>query len=1120
VGGHWKLHTLYLVLLVIVLTAAGAAVGASIHGVTGAVIGGIPAALAAVAAGFTPVMRDRAERRRAERLRAEADFARIADPIQELDEQSSVALLSPDRAVVEFTGRADELETLREWLYLKQSRSVRALVGAGGTGKTRLALHVAAEWAAECKAQRAVWRLVAAGQEENAVAAARQVASGPLLLIVDYAETRGALQAMLRAVLDDPGPIRILLIARRLGEWWDRLVEESPRAIFRLLKAGEAIRLNAPITSDVSDAEIVVAALPYFARALQKPVPKLVRFEVPASRAPVLVLHAAALVAVLRFSVDPAAPLRVVAGEVVDELLVHEARYWRRTAKAAGLTDDGPVVKAVVAAVAVIGAASHEEAEKVVIRVPVLFGMSAAEQARWARWLYDLYPGSQDRLGTLQPDLIAEAHVACQLASDRRLAKACMRGLSDAQAEHALTLLARAWVHNDNAGELIATALRDDLPNLAFAAARVAVQTNSEMGRLLADALRDAPASLDMMKIMARLALVLPYPSAALAQPYLIAVTRTRDALVDDAEPKMRAQWAVRAATAWLQVGHPMQAVPLCQEAVTIYGQVVAVDSGCRNELQVALSNLSTSLSEAGRDDDALAATREAVAITRELAQEDPEEYRTSLAVHLSNLGLWLLELGRAAEALPVIQEAVAIHRELASAASYRYRDSMGNALTNLGIAFAELDQVAEALPVTRQAADIFAELAAADPDSYGPDLARTLINLGLWLLRLGRLQESADVSQEAVSAYRRLITINPNRYRPELADALINLGVALPALGRPADALIAVQEAVGIRHELAAINPDRQKPKLASALSHLADLMADLGQPADALPVTQEAVAAFRELTVRNPDRYRPDLARDIMKLGNVFLALDRPADGISVYDEAIFIYRDLAADSATHRNTLAAVLSNLGVAFAELGRTAEALSVTQEAVAILRELAASDPDRRTELANMLANLCGRLIDLDRIDEARTVIAEAADIYPRAEAGTQNYNGQDVAQSLTKFGALCYKTSYPSQALQFFRDAAAIYRALAATSPDRYLVPLREAVSNIARTLVEQGSFDFLPALEEMVAISRKMAASDPENHRPGLVDALNHLADIHSALGNDSAAESARAEAASLGP
>ncbi len=40
-----------------------------------------------------------------------------------------------------------------------------------------------------------------------------------------------------------------------------------------------------------------------------------------------LVLHAAALVAVLRFQSDPAASLRVVVGErALDELLGHEAR--------------------------------------------------------------------------------------------------------------------------------------------------------------------------------------------------------------------------------------------------------------------------------------------------------------------------------------------------------------------------------------------------------------------------------------------------------------------------------------------------------------------------------------------------------------------------------------------------------------------------------------------------------------------------------------------------------------------------------------------------------------------------------------------------------------------------
>jgi hypothetical protein len=83
--------------------------------------------------------------------------------------------------------------------------------------------------------------------------------------VVDHAESRAGLGLMLRAVLNDPGRLRVLLPARSLGEWWDRLIEESEPTVGRLLTAAEPIELAEPITLAESDADLVAAAVPYFA---------------------------------------------------------------------------------------------------------------------------------------------------------------------------------------------------------------------------------------------------------------------------------------------------------------------------------------------------------------------------------------------------------------------------------------------------------------------------------------------------------------------------------------------------------------------------------------------------------------------------------------------------------------------------------------------------------------------------------------------------------------------------------------------------------------------------------------------------------------------------------------
>jgi hypothetical protein len=186
-----------------------------VAGPEGTLVGAIPLALGTVLAGYVPGIRETANRRREELARreqeravAQAKWAAVGEPASEGADRGPASLLRPDRKVVEFTGREAELAAFHSWRDSADIRSVRIIVGGGGVGQTRLALKVATEW----KSSGAEYRLVDAGQEQQAVAAARGVTSGPILLVVDYAETRADLEAMLRAVLADPGPIRVLLV--------------------------------------------------------------------------------------------------------------------------------------------------------------------------------------------------------------------------------------------------------------------------------------------------------------------------------------------------------------------------------------------------------------------------------------------------------------------------------------------------------------------------------------------------------------------------------------------------------------------------------------------------------------------------------------------------------------------------------------------------------------------------------------------------------------------------------------------------------------------------------------------------------------------------------------------
>ena len=104
---------------------------------------------------------------------------------------------------------------------------VRLVTGGGGAGKTRLALELCRRMGGRG------WRCAQAGEgaERDVVGLERAAAPGArLLLVVDYAEARLGLEELLEAAARDAGRVRVLLLARHAGDWWQRLGAGSGRS--------------------------------------------------------------------------------------------------------------------------------------------------------------------------------------------------------------------------------------------------------------------------------------------------------------------------------------------------------------------------------------------------------------------------------------------------------------------------------------------------------------------------------------------------------------------------------------------------------------------------------------------------------------------------------------------------------------------------------------------------------------------------------------------------------------------------------------------------------------------------------------------------------------------------
>jgi len=492
--------------------------------------------------------------------------------------------LRPEEQVVPFRPRP-ELAVLLEWCVTGGHARVRLVTGDGGTGKTRLALQLGQELAA---GWQPLW--VPRGSEREAVREVR-VLGQPYVLVVDYAETRAELAALVNAVAADrDGPdLRVLLLARSAGEWWQQLAASVEERAAGLLEAAVPLLLG-PLPAAGGPQEVFADALEVFAGRLGVSRPA-VSLALADPDPVVLVVHAAALLAVADQAAG-LAPSQAASGQqVLERLLGHEARYWARSATARGLNLDLAVLRLAVAVGCLAGADDESSAATLLACVPDLD--SAERRGQVARWLHDLYPTASgdlipdgEWLGPLRPDRLAEQLVTSELVRRHELIPRLFARLGEARAARALTVLARAALAQDTATALITQVLVSDVEQLAVPALSVAVETNPIVGVLLARALEGQPVSAETLR---RIADICPYPSFAAAAPAVIVFGRLAGGTADEAE---RARW---------------------------------------------LFELSIRLADMGRREEALAAIEEAVTIRRQLAEARPDAFLAALAISLNN---------------------------------------------------------------------------------------------------------------------------------------------------------------------------------------------------------------------------------------------------------------------------------------------------------------------------------------------------------------------------------------------------------------------------------------------------------------------------------------------------
>jgi nucleoside phosphorylase len=912
-------------------------------------------------------------------------------------EQRPMALLNARHLSVDFFEpiRSELLQDLRAWCEEEEPVSVRLFHGAAGTGKTRLFI----EWAQRLRGQG--WRAgfldeaVEPDRFEELVAAASE---RPTLVVVDRAESLPRLGALLLAVAHrrkagGKGRLRLVLLSREAGGWWD-LLQRRSLELRKLLKE----RLPTEVASIApGDREAVFRhAAQRFATLLGRTPPATSVALADARFDRVLSLHMSALAAVLGLPSTPES--------LVESLLDTGGASTPEDARA--LLQLGSWEPGLLGEALVLRALRRE-------------GGAAGE------WLRRVLEGA-----------------------DTRTVRTAFEVLGRLSAE---APEARAWIASLLAGAVRSRAIA------ALEAAKAIGQrpAYAALGQELAKALQreGTPEVAEQLEAAGLPEFVAPLREVSVwAKTTLLNHLPPGDsprALIEQA----RFRGSLGSLLGML--GRRQEALGFVKEAVEHYRKLAgAYPEVFRVDLALGLTDLGVVQGELGQREEALAAMQEAVEIRRKLAEESPREFLPILAVNLNGLASAQSALGRREEALASMQEAVGHYRTLATKRPESFLPELAASLNNLSSMQSALGRKAESQSSIQEAVGHYRTLVTKHPESYLAELAGSLTNLAIVQGELGQREEALALAQESVRLFRQLLEFRLEEHLPQFAASLTSLAGALSALGRRDEALASMLESVAIRRKLAEERPQTFLADLAMSLVNLSVFQNELGRREESLATVKEAAERYRKLTQAYSAAYLPALAICLSNLAAVQSSLGRNAEALASVQEAVEYYRRLAKMMpAMFLPQLAASLNTLGSVQSGLEQWKEALASVQEGVEIRRKLVQEQSRAGLpELALSLSNLGALLSAQGRGEEALAVLGEAVDIRRRLAAEHPQAFRSDLAVSLNNLGTIQGSLGRGPQALASVREAVELRRQLAEEHPEAFRPELAVSVATLSQ--------------------------------------------------------------------
>lgn len=348
------------------------------------------------------------------------------------------ALLQAEYGIVRFHHREKELEDLEAWCLNDEPLAIRLYTGAGGMGKTRLAIEQC-----QCLVRKYQWHagflrqksIVSASEDESESFSWLAQLEQSSLIVIDYAETRREeLVLLLRAALQQKVKLRIILLARSVAEWWHVLKTERDGVGELLMSPATTWLMLQPLSLTLAEKkQSFLWAADDFAAILKHDPFLTMPDDLDADYfESVLLLHMQALMSIENKQNEK--EIKAVRGiqGILSAILNRERRFWETRANDKKLPKmlHSTIAQAMVRITMMGGVKDNLEVAQVLDGIPLLADSKYHERATIIKLLHDLYPCHQrcsvddnnvavcNYIEPLQPDLLGEHLMQEELEKD------------------------------------------------------------------------------------------------------------------------------------------------------------------------------------------------------------------------------------------------------------------------------------------------------------------------------------------------------------------------------------------------------------------------------------------------------------------------------------------------------------------------------------------------------------------------------------------------------------------------------------------------------------------------------------------------------------------------------